>query len=50
MVASRVDNIPSKGAFKYYISVLEGVGGLTENADAADASRGVGGLRSKLMM
>ena len=27
-----------------------GIGGLTENADAADASRGVGGLRSKLMM
>ena len=27
-----------------------GVEGLTENADAADASRGVGGLRSKLMM
>ena len=27
--------------FKYYISALEGGGGLTENADAADASRGV---------
>ena len=32
------DNI--KGTFKYYISALEG--GLTENANAADASRGVG--------
>ena len=27
-----------------------GVGALKENADAADALRGVGGLRSKLMM
>ena len=27
-----------------------GVGGLTEIADAADALRGVGGLRSKLLM
>ena len=27
-----------------------GVGGLTENTDAAEASREVGGLRSKLMM
>ena len=39
----------SKVAFKYYISALEGGGGLTENADAADASR-EGGLRLKLMI
>ena len=39
-------NIESgKGAFKYYISALGGVGGLTENADSADALRGGGGLR-----
>ena len=29
---------------------IGGGGGLTENADAADASRGGWGLRSKLMM
>ena len=33
-------NESDKGAFKYYISALEGDGGLTENADDADASRG----------
>ena len=31
-----------KGALKYYISTIEGGGGLTENADAADAFRGAG--------
>ncbi len=36
--------------FKYYIRALEGSVGLTKNADAADALRELGGLRSKLMM
>ena len=42
------------GTFLGSVEVLHqrngGGGSLTENADAADASRGVGGRRSKLMM
>ena len=37
-----------KGAFKYYIIALEGGGGLTETADAADALRGDWGSRVKV--
>ena len=31
-----------KGAFKYYVSTFEGVGGLSQNADTADALEGGG--------
>ena len=32
-----------KGAFKYYVSMFGGVGGLVRNADTADAGEGGGG-------
>ena len=44
---SQLDKKGYYGAFKYYISALEGVEGLTE---IAAALRGVGCLRLKLMM
>ena len=38
---------PNKGAFKYYVIALGGVGGPASIADADDALRGVGGQEPK---
>ena len=35
---------PFKGAFKYYISAIWGVGGLSKNANTADTLEGGGGV------
>ena len=34
----------NKGVFKYYVSTFGGVGGLSQNADTADALEGGGGV------
>ena len=38
-----------KGAFKYYVSAFGGVGGLSRNADTADAGEGGGGVSDKML-
>ena len=40
--------IPYKDVFKYCISVFGRVGGLSQNADTADALEGGGGSKPKL--
>ena len=42
-----VNLIADKGAFKYYVSRFGGMGGLSQNADTADALEGSGGSDSK---
>ena len=38
-----------KGAFRYYVSAFGGVGGLSRNADTADAGEGVGGVSDEML-
>ena len=38
-----------KGAFKYYVSVFKSVGGLSQNADTADAWYGGWGVSDKML-
>jgi len=39
----------NEGAFKYYVSTFVGMGGLSQNADTADALKGVGRSEPKFL-